>query len=50
MRREFDVGMLYKVMDGLDDLLIPYTIDLSIFQDISAPDVIKHILSVGVTF
>ncbi len=42
--------VLYKVMDELDDLLLPYTIDLSIFQDISDPDVIEHIRRVGVTF
>jgi len=42
--------VLYKVMDELDDLLLPYTIDLSLFQDISDPDVIEHIRRVGVTF
>ena len=44
------MGILYKVMDGLNDLLLPYTIDMSIFQDISDPDMIKHIQRVGVTF
>ncbi|MFH0995038.1 MAG: nucleotidyltransferase domain-containing protein [Pseudomonadota bacterium] len=42
--------VLYKVMDELDDLLLPYTIDLSIFQDISDSDVIEHVRRVGVTF
>ena len=42
--------VLYKVMDELDDLLLPYTIDLSLFQDISDPDVIEHIRRLGVTF
>jgi hypothetical protein len=37
-------------MDELDDLLLPYTIDLSLFQDISDPDVIEHIRRVGVMF
>ncbi len=40
---------LSKIMDELDDLLLPYTIDLSIFHDISDPDVIEHIRRVGVT-
>jgi uncharacterized protein len=41
---------LYKIMDELDDLLLPYTIDLSIHRDISDQDVIEHIRRVGITF
>lgn len=41
---------LYKIMDELDDLLLPYTIDLSIFSDISDPDVLEHIRRMGVVF
>jgi len=37
-------------MDELDDLLLPYTIDLSILDQISDPDVVEHIQRVGVTF
>jgi predicted nucleotidyltransferase len=44
------LNVLYKIMDELDDLLLPYTIDLSIFDNISDPDVVKHIQRVGVTF
>ena len=43
-------SVLYRIMDGLDDLLLPYTIDLSIFSDISDADVVEHIQRVGVTF
>ncbi len=42
--------VLYKIMDELDDLLLPYTIDLSLFANISDPDMIGHIQRVGVTF
>ena len=42
--------VLFRILDELDDLLLPYTIDLSIFNDISDPDVIAHIQRVGVTF
>ncbi|MEW5718635.1 MAG: nucleotidyltransferase domain-containing protein [Chloroflexota bacterium] len=42
--------VLYKIMDELDDLLLPYTIDLSIFANIGDPDVVDHIRRVGVTF
>jgi hypothetical protein len=37
-------------MHELDDLLLPYTIDLSIFSDIGDPDVVEHIQRVGVMF
>ncbi len=41
---------LFRISDELDDLLLPYTIDLSIFANISDPDLIDHIQRVGVTF
>jgi predicted nucleotidyltransferase len=47
---DLTLRVLYKIMDELDDLLLPYTIDLSIFKDIGDPDVIEHIQRVGVTF
>ena len=43
-------GTLYRIMDDLDDLLLPYTIDLSIFSTISDTAVVEHIQRVGVTF
>lgn len=47
---ELTLQILYRIMDEIDDLLLPYTIDLSIFDNISDPDVIEHIQRVGVTF
>ncbi len=47
---ELTRNVLYRIMDDLDDLLLPYTIDLSIFSDISDVDVVEHIQRVGVTF
>ncbi|HEU0296808.1 MAG TPA: nucleotidyltransferase domain-containing protein [Anaerolineales bacterium] len=47
---DLTLNVLYKIMDELDDLLLPYTIDLSIFNDIGDLDVIEHIQRVGVTF
>ncbi len=44
------LNVLYKILEDFDDLLLPYTIDLSIFHNISAPDVIEHIQRVGVIF
>lgn len=42
--------VLYRIMDEIDDLLLPYTIDLSIFNDITDADVVAHIERAGVTF
>ncbi len=42
--------VLYQIMAEIDDLLLPYTIDLSIFHALSDPDFIGHIQRVGVVF
>jgi len=47
---DLTLNVLYKIMGDLDDLLLPYTIDLSIFHGISDPDVVEHIQRVGITF
>lgn len=47
---DLTLEVLYRIMNELDDLLLPYTIDLSLFHDISDPEVVEHILRVGVTF
>jgi predicted nucleotidyltransferase len=47
---DLNFEMLLKIMSALDDLPIPYTIDLSILKDIEDPDVVEHIQRVGVTF
>jgi uncharacterized protein len=43
-------GDLLKIMDELDDLLLPYTIDLSLFSEITHEGLIEHIKRVGVVF
>ncbi|SRR6266540_1947131 len=47
---DLNMDVLYKIMTEIDDLLLPYTIDLSIFHDLTDPDFIDHIRRVGVTF
>lgn len=42
--------VLYRIMDELDDLLLPYTFDLSIFAHIRDADVIEHIGRARVVF
>jgi predicted nucleotidyltransferase len=41
---------LYKILDDLDDLLLPYTMNISIFAALDDPDLIDHIGRVGVLF
>jgi len=42
--------LLNRIMNDLDDLLLPYQIDLSIFNQISDESVVEHIERVGITF
>ncbi len=44
----FDV--LYEIIQQVDDLLLPYTVDLSIFSTLSDEDLIDHIRRLGVVF
>ncbi len=44
------LDILYRIMEDLDNLLLPYTFDLSIFNLIKDQDVISHIHRVGSTF
>ena len=46
---DLTLNVLLRIADNLDDLLLPYTFDLSIFHDITDPDVTEHIRRVGVT-
>ena len=41
---------LYKISDELDDLLLPHTIDLSIFANIRDAGLMDHIQRAGVVF
>ena len=41
---------LNRIMLELDDLLLPYTIDLSLMRQIDSPDLLAHIERVGVVF
>ncbi len=50
MGKELDLTTLLKIENELDDLLLPYKIDLSIFDKLSNPDLKEHINRVGVVF
>jgi predicted nucleotidyltransferase len=41
---------VYPLMDELEELLLPYTFDISIFDDIENPELVEHINRVGLVF
>jgi predicted nucleotidyltransferase len=48
--RGLTMRVLYRIMDEMDDLLLPYTIDLSLHGDIEDAGLIAHIQRVGIPF
>ena len=42
--------VLSKILHELDELLLPYTIDLSLYAQIQDPEVLDHIKRVGIIF
>ena len=45
-----NASVLSQISSGLDDLLLPQKIDISVFAKISHSDLIEHIRRVGVVF
>ena len=43
-------SQLLKIQDELDELLLPYKIDLSLLHTIENPDLLGHIRRMGKTF
>ena len=47
---DVDFSLLCRLLYELDELLLPYRIDLSIIRDMEDPEVLEHIRRVGVPF
>jgi uncharacterized protein len=47
---DLNLDRLFLIMDELDNLLLPYSIDLSLYRHIDDPDVLAHIRRVGEEF
>jgi uncharacterized protein len=47
---DLNATVLSRISSELDDLLLPYKIDISIFAHITHSDLIEHIRRVGVVF
>lgn len=48
--KTIELSLLMKIENELDDLLLPYKIDASIFNRIEAQDLRDHINRIGVVF
>ena len=48
--RDLDLSILQDIELEIDDLLLPYTFDISIFEHLKDPDLIDHIQRVGQVF
>jgi uncharacterized protein len=47
---DLTLEVMYQIASQLDELLLPYTIDLAIFAQLTDLDFIEHIQRVGVVF
>lgn len=47
---DLNLSLINKIDLALDDLLLPYTFDLSMKKQISNPDLVDHINRIGITF
>lgn len=43
-------SQLSSIEDKIDDLLLPYSFDISIFSDVDNPDLVDNINRIGVVF
>ena len=48
--KELNLSILMKIENDIDDLLLPYKVDLSLFHEIENQDLTDHIKRVGVNF
>lgn len=49
LKGDLNLQLLNKISLKLDELFLPYTSDLSIFNQIDNPELIDHIKRVGIT-
>jgi predicted nucleotidyltransferase len=47
---DIDLTILNKISWELDDLMLPYTFDISIYKNISQNDFLDHIKRIGIEF
>ena len=50
MAPDFNLTDLNRIDNKIDDLLLPYMVDLSLYHYIQNPDLIDHIKRIGIEF
>jgi len=48
--KNLNLDVINKISWDLDDLMLPYTFDLSIYRQIKDPGMLNHIKRVGINF
>ena len=48
--KELTQDLIWKIAQALDDILLPYVIDLSLFDTLDNTELIEHISRVGIVF
>jgi len=48
--KDLDLRLMNQISEKLDDLLLPYMLDVSVYTQISDPDLLEHIKRIGVVF
>jgi len=48
--KEIALDLIGKINSEIDDFLLPYSFDISIFDQISSPDLLDHIKRKGIVF
>ena len=48
--KDLNIFLLNKISDDLDNLMLPYKFDLSIYNYLQNLDIINHIEKIGVNF
>ena len=48
--KDINLSLLFEIENRLDDLMLPYKIDLSIFSKIENADLVDHINRIGIIF
>lgn len=50
LKGDISTQLLFAIENALDNLMLPYKIDLSVIDTISNPDLVEHIHRVGKVF
>ena len=50
LRGELTLSDVFRLENEIDDLLLPYSLDISLYRQISSPDLLDHIERRGVLF